>query len=845
MRRISILLASAGALACSGGGGNNGGDGGTTQPPAAAPAISLSSAAANFSATAGAASPAAQTVTVTNSGTGTLSGLAVGTIAYAGGPTGGWLSASLTAATAPASMTLTPSTNGLLAGTYTATVPISSVASGVTNSPQSVSLTLTVGPGPPTHLVFAALPNPTAGGVMTPPVTVSIYDALGDLVTTATTSVTLAIGANGSGAVLSGTTTVAAVAGIATFSSLSVSKAGSGFTLVASAAGLTGATSAAFTVSSSSATSVTLAAAGQSTTFLSSPNFAAKLTLQPGSQYLVAVVNTDPSYTIQEGFSLTGSFGTSAAAQRLAGVPPLPPMRASVASQPSYAVTGTRPPSMASLGAAAQNHAGVLDDNRRIFASLGNPSARWARTRSQGGRAAQLSAAITQTIGAVQKVYVKHSLSGSCTAVDSIGARTVAVGQHIIVLADTNRTTWPQSLRPDTSFYQTFANEYDQVTYPHILANIGNPIAYDASLSNVGKITMTITPVLNNFAGGVGGGSIVAFVNGCDFYPYVASGGNADPSNQTEMFYSWIPNPTNGWTVPAWEAALRATAAHETKHIVSYTDRIINNSPVFEEIWLEEGLAQESAEIWERNFNQATWMGGATFLQTVACEIPLGANAPCDLANNKPYALLGSHLPFFFQYLQTESTSNGEGLGLDTPANYGAGWTIARWATDQYANGSEATFIKSLINDPQLSGLANLSAHTGQSVPLILVYWNLATAIFQTPSYIAADVRTTIPSFNFANIDSIGQTGLTCSNGVKCGLFGVNQSPSPTYPIQPIQVSATGTFTQTVNSVPGTSASYFLLSVPSAGVETLQLFTPSGAPLSSTSGFRVAILRVR
>ena len=840
MRRILLLLVSAGALACSGGGSNT--NDGTTQPPPSAPAISLSSNAAVFSATAGAASPAAQTVTVTNSGTGTLGGLAVGTITYAGGATGGWLSASLSAATAPATMTLTPSTNGLLAGTYTATVPISSVASGVTNSPQSVSLTLTVGPGPATHLGFAPVPSPTAGGVMTPPVTVSIYDALGDLVTTATTSVTLAIGANGSGAVLSGTTTVAAVAGVATFGSLSVSKPGSGFNLVASATGLTGATSAAFTVSSSSATSVTLAAAGQSTTFLSSPNFAAKLTVQPGSQYLVAVVNTDPSSAIQEGFSLTGSFGTSAAAQRFAGAPPLPPLRASVAAEPSYAVAGTRPPSMASLGAAAQNHAGVLDDNRRIFASLGNPSARWARTRSQGGRLAPLSAAITQAIGAVQKVYVKNSLSGSCTAVDSIGARTVAVGQHIIVLADTNLTKWPQSLRPDTSFYQTFANEFDQLTFPHIVANIGNPLAYDASLSNTGKITVTITPVLNNFAGGVGGGSIVAFVNSCDFYPYTAG---TNLSNQTEMFYSWIPGSSN-FTVAIWEEALRATAAHEVKHIVSYTDRIINNSQTFEEVWLEEGLAQESSEIWERNFNQATWMGGATFLQTVACEINLGANAPCDLANNKPYALMGSHLPFFFNYLQAESSSHSEGLGLDTPANYGAGWTLARWATDQYANGSEATFIKSLVNEPQLSGLANLSAHTGgQSVPLLLVYWNLATAIFQTPSYIAADPRITIPSFNFANIDSIGQTGLTCGNGVKCGLFGVNQSPSPTYPIQPIQVSATATFTQTVNGVPGTSASYFLLSASSAGVETLQLFAPSGAPLSLASGFRVAILRVQ
>src|ERR1019366_6538139 len=157
--------------------------------------------------------------------------------------------------------------------------------------------------------------------------------------------------------------------------------------------------------------------AGQSTTFLSSPNFAAKLAVQPGSQYLVAVVNTDPSNTIQEGFSLTGSFGTTAA-QRVAAIPSLAPARAATPAGPSYDIA-RRPPSMAALGAAAQNHTALLEQNRQVFARFGNPSAAWARTRSQGGRAAPLSAAISQTIGAIQKVYVKHALSGSCTAVRS------------------------------------------------------------------------------------------------------------------------------------------------------------------------------------------------------------------------------------------------------------------------------------------------------------------------------------------------------------------------------------------------------------------------------------------
>jgi hypothetical protein len=49
----------------------------------------------------------------------------------------------------------------------------------------------------------------------------------------------------------------------------------------------------------------------------------------------------------------------------------------------------------------------------------------------------------------------------------------VAVGQHVVVLADTNVVAWPNTERPDSSFYKTFADEYDQVTWPHLLAHVG------------------------------------------------------------------------------------------------------------------------------------------------------------------------------------------------------------------------------------------------------------------------------------------------------------------------------------------------------------------------------------
>src|SRR5204862_424251 len=70
----------------------------------------------------------------------------------------------------------------------------------------------------------------------------------GNTVTTATNSVALAIGTNPNSGTLSGTKTVAAVNGVATFAGLSIDKAGVGYTLAASASGLTGATSSAFDI---------------------------------------------------------------------------------------------------------------------------------------------------------------------------------------------------------------------------------------------------------------------------------------------------------------------------------------------------------------------------------------------------------------------------------------------------------------------------------------------------------------------------------------------------------------------------------------------------------------------
>src|SRR6266699_5271790 len=100
-----------------------------------------------------------------------------------------------------------------------------------------------------TKLAFTVQPGAAAAGTaIAPALQVAIQDASGNTVTRAMTSVTVALGANPSGASLFGTVTVAAVNGVATFSTLSVNDVGTGYTLTASASGLTGATSASFNI---------------------------------------------------------------------------------------------------------------------------------------------------------------------------------------------------------------------------------------------------------------------------------------------------------------------------------------------------------------------------------------------------------------------------------------------------------------------------------------------------------------------------------------------------------------------------------------------------------------------
>ncbi len=156
---------------------------------------------------------------------------------------------------APATATVT--SGGLVAGVK----PGSATITATSESRQGTAA-VTVTPGPAAVLVFLSAPATAGAGVMIgPALQVAAQDAHGNRTTDFTGAVTVAIASNPGGGSLSGTTTVAAASGVATFADLSIDRSAPGYTLQASAPGLSSALSAPFEIVAGAAVRIEFAVA--------------------------------------------------------------------------------------------------------------------------------------------------------------------------------------------------------------------------------------------------------------------------------------------------------------------------------------------------------------------------------------------------------------------------------------------------------------------------------------------------------------------------------------------------------------------------------------------------------
>jgi YD repeat-containing protein len=171
------------------------------------------------------------------------------------------------------------------------------------------SAPFTVNAGNATTLAFNIQPgNATTSGAITGPPTVAVKDSQGNIVTSSTAQITVAIGNNPGGGSLTGTAIKNATAGVATFPDLNINQPGTGYTLTATVTGLTPATSNAFNVLAAGSVSGAVAKAAGGGAIAG----ASVQALQSGIVRGTASTNASGSYTLTG--LVTGTYDIRASA---------------------------------------------------------------------------------------------------------------------------------------------------------------------------------------------------------------------------------------------------------------------------------------------------------------------------------------------------------------------------------------------------------------------------------------------------------------------------------------------------------------------------------------------------
>ena len=275
------------------------------------------------------------------------------------------------------------------------------------------TLTVTVNTPAANHLGFGQQPaNTTAGQSITPAVTVVLLNQC-NAVVSSTASVTIGIGTNPAGGTIGGTTTVAAVGGTATFSNLSINKAGTGYTLSATSGSLAGATSGGFNINAAAAAGISpTTGAPQSATINAAFATAMQATVIDGSGNPVSGVTV--TFTAP-GSGASGKFSNNT-------------------------TTTTATTNASGLATASTFTANGTAGSYNVTASIngGTPSATFSLTNNTANQTinvtthapasapynSQFTVAATSTSG----LPVTYSSSGSCTNTGAIFTMTSGTG---------------------------------------------------------------------------------------------------------------------------------------------------------------------------------------------------------------------------------------------------------------------------------------------------------------------------------------------------------------------------------------------------------------------------------
>lgn len=435
-------------------------------------------------------------------------------------------------------------------------------------------------------------------------------------------------------------------------------------------------------------------------------------------KYLVSVVNTSSLASSAIGFRFRGA-GAAAASLTTSS-----PVATATARSAAYAADALQERTEAHV------HADLMKANAALLDRMGPARRVQQRTAARS----LVQAASVPTLGEVLPVRIPLNFSALCDTTSSprVGGRVVYVGEHAVILEDTLAPFRGQH----DAVYQAVGEEFDNVMWPILTTNYGNPLALDAQLDNNGRLFMVFSPRINSVAGG----TIAGFVTSGDFFPAQL----CPATNNGEYFYARVPTSANtgfdsdNTTVTAdeWLRATRTVIIHEVKHITSYAHKlpaVTTGSFFSRDAWLEEATAMVAEELWARAVFGYGFGGNVEYAASIFCEV-----RPRDAAcAGKPVAMF-DHFYWLAEFAGGTETRSPVADPSD-PSVYGSGWLFVRWLLDQYAT-SEADVLKATTSEATLPGVESVEARVARTFGELINDWALAFVLDDYP-----DVTTATP----------------------------------------------------------------------------------------------------
>lgn len=536
--------------------------------------------------------------------------------------------------------------------------------------------------------------------------------------------------------------------------------------------------------------------------------------------YYVSVYNTNTTYsTTGASFELKGTAGAASSI-----------VSSAVASQ---RLPAARPTRSRALRPGERDERAHVDLLERDLEFLKQNAPLWAGRN----RTARLTLGGTQAnaVGDAVTVRLRDLDASGCNTFLTVNGRVAYVGTKNIIVEDLANPV----LNIDSTYAQ-IGQEFDNVMYPILETNYGNPLVNDAALDNNGKFVMVFTNKISAMANG----GVAGFVSGCDFFPQ----STFSSSNVGEYFYavspkqagtSSTPQSPGGQSPPVWRWAIRGTIIHEVKHIVSTGERFFRNngSPntPFEESWLEESLARLSEELYERaryGFTQRGNMGYGSAGNPVGpwCGLRLTS---CATTSNQARGIIRvweELAPTWYQ-----APHNYSPLGRISSSDfsfYATAWSLLRWTIDANTSKSESAILKGMTQEPTLTGIANFNNQMGMTFLDALPKWTLAMVVDDYPGFAPADANLKQPTWNFRDIFAGYKADFSTNTSITWAAWPFVPTPN-----------AFGSFSATGSVRAGTAA---ILQV--SGTQTLKQLLElkaNGSSAAAPAELRVAIVRVQ